>query len=83
LRGYRTENGGLKRVQKKGFQDHVDVFRQALPKAARLTVGDVAVIPIDGQRALGLVTGRGVHCMTEERGLRMVPLSWASEGFAV
>lgn len=83
LRGYRTEAGGVRKVRKAGYRDHVDVFGQNLPAAERLRVGDVAVVESDGGLALGVVQGRGVFVMRPDQGLTMVPLSYAVRGFAV
>lgn len=82
LRGYRTEAEGLRKVRAKGFADHIDVFRRALPPADRLRIGDVAVIEIEGVPATGIVQGRGAYMMAG-RGLVLLPVSWATEGFAV
>ena len=83
LRDYTTEAEGLALVKAQGYADHVDVFAQNLLPAARLKRGDIAIVRRDGLVALGVCQGRGIYIMTPDRGLALVPNSWASEGFSV
>ena len=83
LRGYRTESGGLKKVRSNGFQDHVDVFAQALEATARPRWGDLAVVERNGERAIGVMGSRVVYVMTPDRGLGLAFKSWCNGGFVV
>lgn len=83
FRGYRTEAEGLRKVRAKGFASHVAVFEACLSPTSRPQAGDVAVVEIDGQEAVGIVQGRGVYLMSIDHGLVMMPRSWIKRGLSV
>lgn len=83
LRDYDSEEDGLALVRAHGFADHVDVFRQSLPTAERIKVGDLAVVERDGRVAVGVAQARGIYVMLPDRGLALVPRSWAKTGMTV
>ncbi|MFN4191809.1 MAG: DUF6950 family protein [Tabrizicola sp.] len=67
---YSTLEGGLKRVRKAGFADHVAVVRTLFAEvpAAFAQVGDIAVLDSKGEPVLGVVVGEVVACLSP-RGL--------------
>jgi hypothetical protein len=83
LRGYRTEAGGLKKVQAKGYADHVDVFAQALESTPRPRWGDLAIVQSGADRAIGVMGARVVYVMRPDRGLATAFRSWCKGGFVV
>lgn len=83
LRGYKTEAGGLKKVQAKGFADHVDVFAQSLVFTPRPRWGDLAIVEQDGARAIGVMGARVAYVMVPDRGLGTAFQSWCNGGFVV
>ena len=81
---YETFSGGLRRVRKAGFLDHVDLVRSLfdeirVPMAA---AGDIAVVPTDEGEALGIVQGARVFVVGPD-GLRSVDLLAAVKAFRV
>lgn len=81
---YRSLQGGLKRLRRQGFPDHVAFVAarlRAIP-VARATAGDLAVLPGPQGPALGLVRGTHIYVMAEA-GLALVPLLDAEAAFEV
>lgn len=91
FRGYRTLQAGMKKVQDKGFEDHVGVvaglFQEIAPAFAQ--PGDIAVIQGDDGPALGIVQGEAVYVLRRADGesrlpaLGLVPLLSAVKAFRV
>jgi hypothetical protein len=84
LRGYRTQEEGLRKVQAKGFTDHVDyvasIFDEVQPSFAQ--VGDIAVVAGTSGDALGVVQGAHIYTIGAT-GLGVVPLTMATRAFRV
>lgn len=63
---YTTLEGGLKRLRKAGFDDHValvdSLFQGVAPAFAQ--VGDVAMIDAPDGPALGIIVGETIACLT-------------------
>lgn len=63
---YTTLEGGLKRLRKAGFDDHValvdSLFQEVAPAFAQ--VGDVAMIDAPDGPALGIIVGETIACLT-------------------
>lgn len=63
---YTTLEGGLKRLRKAGFDDHValvdSLFQEVTPAFAQ--VGDVALVDAPEGPALGIIVGETIACLT-------------------
>lgn len=81
---YSSIKGGLKRLQKAGYADHVALaaalFTEIAPAFA--APGDLAVVPDVQGEALGIVQGQGIYVLTTDR-LGMVSLLAATRAFRV
>ena len=77
LTGYTTRAGGLRRLRRHGFDDHVAVVagRFAESPVAWAQQGDLAVIEAAGGLSLGVVCGAFVLAPTRPSGLAVVPLT--------
>lgn len=84
-RGYRTLAAGRRRLQDRGFADHVALAASALPEIppAFAAEGDVAAVRNDdGRLVLGIVQGEGIYVMAPT-GFGLVPLLSAERAFRV
>lgn len=83
FRGYRTEKGATKKLADHGYSCVSEIFAARFEAVDRLMVGDAALVELGGVRAMGLVTGRGIHAITETRGLRLISHDLAQAGYRV
>lgn len=62
---YTTLKGGLRLLQKAGFEDHITLAAFHLPKVHRawVTPGDLAVVDTPEGAALGVYQGEGVYVL--------------------
>lgn len=71
---YTTLEGGLKRLMKAGFNDHValvsSLFQEVAPAFAQ--VGDIALVDAPNGPALGIVAGETIACLAPQ-GLGHLP----------
>lgn len=91
FRGYKTIQAGMKKVQSKGFQDHIEIvsslFAENAPAFAQ--PGDIAVVEGDDGPALGVVQGEAIYVLRRNDGddrlpaLGLVPLLSAQRTFRV
>lgn len=81
LRGYRTIAEGKKRLQAKGYDDHIAYVAAWLPEIAPAfaQIGDVAVI---GEDSLGIVQGAQVY-LFGANGFGLMPTTVISRAFRV
>lgn len=82
---YTTERGGVRILRREGYRDHVALAAHHLRQRApgeRAQPGDLAVIPADGGRALGVVQGAMVYVLGPD-GLGLVPAANATVIFEV
>jgi hypothetical protein len=81
---YTTLEGGLKRLRKAGFKDHIDqagtLFQAVAPAFAQ--VGDIAGIETPEGWALGIFTGETIACLSPS-GLGHMPREAASLAWTV
>lgn len=81
---YTTLEGGLKRMRKAGFQDHIALvaneFATCAPAFAQ--VGDIALIETPEGPALGIITGETIACLGP-RGLGHLPREAATRAWTV
>ncbi len=81
---YSTLEGGLERLRKAGFKDHIDqagtLFAAVAPAFAQ--VGDIAGIETPAGWALGIFTGECIACLTPA-GLGHLPRGAASLAWTV
>jgi hypothetical protein len=84
FRGYRTLAGGARRLQARGFEDHVALVAARLEEVppAFAQAGDLAVIPTGEGPALGIVQGEQVYVMRPD-GLGLVSRLDAARAFRV
>lgn len=84
FRGYRTLAEGQRKLAQKGHDDHVALaasrFEEVPPLMAR--PGDVAVVPVEGGAALGIVQGASIYLVGPD-GFGTVPLTAADRAFRV
>jgi hypothetical protein len=81
LRGYRSIAEGLRRLQARGYDDHVAYVAAFLPEIlpSFAQAGDIAVL--DGA-SLGIVQGEHVYCFGTN-GFGVVPMTAAGRAFRV
>lgn len=83
---YRTIEGGLKQMQKRGFSDHVEYAASLFPELPTPLLaqrGDIAALSDEnGNPVLGVVQGESVYVMRLE-GLGLAPLTRAERVFRV
>lgn len=81
---YTTLEGGLRRMRKAGFQDHIALVAKEFPPVAPAfaQVGDIALVEAPEGPALGIITGETIACLTP-RGLGHLPREAASEAWTV
>jgi hypothetical protein len=81
---YSTFEGGLKRLRKAGFEDHVaqaaSLFQEVPPAFAQ--VGDITLIEAPEGRALGILAGEMIACLGP-LGLGHLPRTAASRAWTV
>ena len=81
---YTTLEGGLKRLMKAGFDDHVALVGNLLPDVALAfaQVGDIALVAAPDGPALGIIVGETIACLTP-RGLGHLPREAALRAWTV
>lgn len=81
---YRSFARGYALMQAAGHADHVAYFASLLPEVhpSAAAPGDIAVVDVDGDAALGVVQGEMVYALAE-RGLVLIPLREVSRCFKV
>lgn len=81
---YTTLQGGLKRLRKAGYEDHVAMadhrFTRVAPAFAQ--IGDIALLDTAEGRALGIFTGETIACLGP-RGLGHLPREAATCAWTV
>lgn len=81
---YTTLEGGLKRLRKAGFEDHVAsvraLFEEVAPAFAQ--VGDIALLADRDGQGLGIIAGETVACLGP-RGLAHLPRGFVTAAWAV
>jgi hypothetical protein len=82
---YRTLKGGLKRLQKAGFADHIALAASVLDDIPTSFAGpgDLAVINTPDGRALGVVQGEGIYLLTTDNRMGLRPMAEAIRAFRV
>ena len=83
-RGYRSRAAGPRKLQERGFDDHIALVASLLPEIhpAFAHPGDVAVVAGDDGPALGIVQGEAIYVLRRD-GLGLVPLTSAERAFRV
>jgi hypothetical protein len=76
---YKTLNGGLRAIQRVGFEDHVSMacylYEQIHPSLA--APGDIAVIDTAEGVALGVVQGEGIYVLHVTDRIGLLPMTAA------
>ena len=82
LAGYTTRTDGIRRLRRRGLEDHVAFVasRFAEIAVAQAQPGDLAVIDAAGSLSLGVVCGAFVLAPTRPSGLGGVPLTPTAVG---
>lgn len=83
-RGYRSLTAGMKKLKAAGYTDHIDLAAEFFSEVpvSFAQPGDLAVVPGDEDRALGVVQGEMIYVLTPE-GVGLVPLLSAERAFRV
>lgn len=91
-RGYGSIEEGMEALRAAGFTDHVALAASLLeeirtgdgePWPAAAQPGDVAVVPVEGGRSLGIVQGQAIYVVGRGGRLSAVPLTRATRAFRV
>lgn len=84
-RGYRSLEGGLRRLKARGFEDHIALAASLLEEvpASLAHRGDVAVVQGDPGQALGIVQGEAVYVLRPYGGVGLVPVTEVLRAFRV
>lgn len=74
---YTTLAGGRRVLRKAGFADHVALIEASLPEihASRAREGDLALVPVDSELAVGVSQGSALYILTQSGRLGFVPLT--------
>jgi hypothetical protein len=86
LRGrYTTRSEGARAIRRAGYIDHVDMVRALFPEIGKVEAGegDIAVVPVEDDLALGIVQGSGHIFLVGEGGLMLMDLLAAKTAFRV
>lgn len=83
-RGYRSLATGQKKLEARGFADHIALIANILPEVSPIMaqVGDLAVVESDGDQALGIVQGAYVYVLRPD-GAGLVLLTDVTRAFRV
>lgn len=83
-RGYRSLATGQRKLEAKGFADHIALIASILPEITPIMaqVGDVAVVDGHDVLALGIVQGAFVYVLRPS-GAGLVPLTDVKKAFRV
>ena len=83
---YDTLEGGMAKLKKAGFKDHIDMIASLFPdECNRLSAraGDLAIMPGDLMASVGIVQGARVYVITEQHGIQLADLIHAERCFHV